>query len=82
VHLGKKAVLCKDTPAFIANRIGFYSGNKVGELTEKYGLTIEEVDKITGEPLGWPNTGSYRLLDLVGLDTSVKVTQRSDRQLS
>lgn len=75
VYLGKKAVLCKDTPAFIANRIGFYSGNKVGELTEKYGLTIEEVDKITGEPIAWPNTGSYRLLDLVGLDTSVKVTK-------
>ena len=75
VYLGKKAVLCKDTPAFIANRIGFYSGNKVGELTEKYGLSIEEVDKITGEPLAWPNTGSYRLLDLVGLDTSVKVTK-------
>lgn len=75
VYLGKKAVLCKDTPAFIANRIGFYSGNKVGELTEKYGLSIEEVDKITGEPIGWPNTGSYRLLDLVGLDTSVKVTK-------
>jgi 3-hydroxyacyl-CoA dehydrogenase len=74
VYLGKKAVLCKDTPAFIANRIGFYSGNKVGELTEKYELTIEEVDKITGETIGWPNTGSYRLLDLVGLDTSVKVT--------
>ena len=73
--LGKKTVLCKDTPAFIANRIGFFSGNKVGELTEKYGLTIEEVDKITGEPIGWPNTGSYRLLDLVGLDTSVKVTK-------
>lgn len=75
VYLGKKSVLCKDTPAFIANRIGFYSGNKVGELTEKYGLSIEEVDKITGEPIGWPNTGSYRLLDLVGLDTSVKVTK-------
>lgn len=74
VYLGKKAVLCKDTPAFIANRIGFYSGNKVGELTEKYNLTIEEVDKITGDTIGWPNTGSYRLLDLVGLDTSVKVT--------
>ncbi len=75
VYLGKKAVHCKDTPAFIANRIGFYSGNKVGELTEKYGLSIEEVDKITGETIGWPNTGSYRLLDLVGLDTSVKVTK-------
>lgn len=75
VYLGKKAVLCKDTPAFIANRIGFYSGNKVSELTEKYDLSIEDVDKITGEPIAWPNTGSYRLLDLVGLDTSVKVTK-------
>lgn len=75
VYLGKKAVLCKDTPAFVANRIGFYSGNKVSELTEKYDLTIEEVDKITGEPMGWPSTGSYRLLDLVGIDTSVKVTK-------
>jgi 3-hydroxyacyl-CoA dehydrogenase len=75
VFLGKRAVLCKDTPAFIANRIGFYSGNKVSELTEKYQLTIEEVDKLTGETIAWPNTGSYRLLDLVGLDTSVKVTK-------
>ncbi|MCZ2102740.1 MAG: 3-hydroxyacyl-CoA dehydrogenase/enoyl-CoA hydratase family protein [Chitinophagales bacterium] len=74
VYLGKNTVLCKDTPAFIANRIGFYSGNKIGELTEKYGFTIEEVDKITGDPIGWPSTGSFRLLDLVGLDTSVKVT--------
>ncbi len=73
--LGKRTVLCKDTPAFIANRIGFFSGNKVAELTEKYNLSIEEVDKITGEPIGWPNTGSYRLLDLVGLDTSVRVTR-------
>lgn len=75
VYLGKKTVLCKDTPAFIGNRIGFYSGNKVNELTEKYDFSIEEVDNITGEPIGWPNTGSYRLLDLVGLDTSVKVTK-------
>lgn len=74
-YLGKKTVLCKDTPAFIANRIGFFTGNKVGELTLKYQLSIEEVDKITGETIGWPNTGSYRLLDLVGLDTSVKVTK-------
>ncbi len=75
VYLGKKTVLCKDTPAFIANRIGFYSGNKIGELTEKYGFSITEVDKITADPIGWPSTGSYRLLDLVGLDTSVKVTK-------
>ncbi len=74
-YLGKKTVLCKDTPGFIANRIGFYSGNKVNELTNKYNLTIEEVDKLTSQPIGWPNTGSFRLLDLVGIDTSVKVTK-------
>lgn len=73
--LGKRTVLCKDTPAFIANRIGFYSGNKVAELTEHYQLSVEDVDKLTGETIGWPNTGSYRLLDLVGIDTSVKVTK-------
>lgn len=75
VYLGKKTVLCKDTPAFIANRIGFFSGNKITELTTKHDLTIVEVDKLTGAAIGWPSTGSYRLLDLVGLDTSVKVTK-------
>lgn len=73
-YLGKQSVKCKDTPAFIANRIGFYTGNKVIELTQKYNLKVEEVDKLTGAPLGLPNTGSFRLVDLVGLDTSVKVT--------
>jgi 3-hydroxyacyl-CoA dehydrogenase len=73
--LGKKTVLCKDTPAFIGNRIGFFSGNKINELTGKYNLKISDVDRLTGETIGWPSTGSYRLLDLVGLDTSVKVTK-------
>ena len=72
-YLGKKSVLCKDTPAFIANRIGFFSGSKISELTQKYNLKIEEVDKLTGPAMGWPSTGSYRLLDLVGFDTSQKV---------
>lgn len=75
IWLGKKTVLCKDTPAFIANRIGFFSGNKITELTQKYDLSIVEVDKLTGAAIDWPSTGSYRLLDLVGLDTSVKVTK-------
>ena len=75
IVLGKKTVLCKDTPAFIANRIGFFSGNKINELTDKYKLKISDVDKLTGDAIGWPSTGSYRLLDLVGLDTSVKVTE-------
>lgn len=75
IALGKKTVLCKDTPAFIANRIGFYTGNKITELTDALDLTVVEVDKLTGDAIGWPSTGSFRLLDLVGLDTSVKVTQ-------
>lgn len=72
-YLGKKTVLCKDTPAFIANRIGFFSGNKIAELTVKHNLPIEAVDKLTGSAMGWPSTGSFRLLDLVGFDTSQKV---------
>ena len=75
LYLGKQTVLCKDTPAFIGNRIGFFSGNKITELTDKFKLSITEVDKLTGSTIGWPSTGSYRLLDLVGLDTSVKVTE-------
>ena len=73
--LGKQTVLCKDTTAFIANRIGVMSGCKIFELTEKYDMTIEEVDAITGTLIGRPNTASYRLQDLVGLDTSDKVTK-------
>jgi len=75
VQLGKQTVLCKDTPAFIANRIGVMSGCKLFALTEQYELSIEEVDALTGSLLGRPNTGTYRLQDLVGLDTGDKVTQ-------
>ncbi len=75
IYLGKQTVKCKDTPAFIANRVGFYTGNKILDLTEKYNFKIEEVDKLTGSIIGLPSTGSFRLLDLVGLDTSMKVTQ-------
>jgi len=72
-YLGKKTVLCKDTPGFIGNRVGFFSGAKMSELTHKYSLTIEEVDALTGTLLARPKTGHYRLQDLVGLDTSNKV---------
>ncbi|MEE3085433.1 MAG: 3-hydroxyacyl-CoA dehydrogenase family protein, partial [Bacteroidota bacterium] len=75
VNLGKQTVLCKDTPAFIANRIGVMSGLKVFDLTQKYDLSIEEVDALTGALIGRPNTGTFRLQDLVGLDTGEKVTQ-------
>ena len=75
VVLGKQTVLCKDTPGFIGNRIGVMSGIKVLELTEKYNFTIEEVDLMTGSVIGHPNSGSYRLQDIVGLDTSDNVTR-------
>jgi len=73
--LGKETVLCKDTPAFIANRIGVLSGSKIIELVEKYDMSIEEVDAITGDLINRPKTATFRLQDLVGIDTSDKVTQ-------
>lgn len=66
--LGKGIVPCKDTPNFIANRIGSFWGGTVGEITAKGDYSIEEVDAITGPLIGLPGTASYRLLDLVGID--------------
>ena len=73
VFLGKQTVLCKDTPAFIANRVGIYAMSKMFQLIKELDLTIEEVDKITGPATGKPKTGTFRLSDLVGLDTTVHV---------
>ena len=75
VYLGKQTVLCKDTPAFIANRVGVYAMAKIYQLTEELGLRIETVDKLTGPAIGRPKTGTFRLGDLVGHDTAVKVIQ-------
>lgn len=71
--LGKETVLCKDTPAFIANRVGVYSMAKIFQLTTELGLKIEEVDQLTGPVIGRPKTGTFRLSDLVGNDTGTKV---------
>lgn len=73
--LGKTPVLCKDTPGFIGNRVGVYSMAKVMELAQEIGLTIEEADALTGSILGRPKTGTFKLADLVGLDTAVNVTK-------
>lgn len=73
VYLGKETVLCKDTPAFIANRVGVYAMAKVFQLTQELGLTIEEVDALTGPAIGRPKTGTFKLSDLVGNDTGTKV---------
>ena len=72
-YLGKRAVLCKDTPAFIANRVGVYAMAKIFQLTEQLELPIELVDKLTGDAIGRPRTGTFALGDLVGLDTAEKV---------
>lgn len=73
--LGKQTVLCKDTPAFIANRVGVYSMARIFQLTEELNLPISLVDKLTGPAIGRPNTGTFRLADLVGHDTGIKVMQ-------
>ncbi len=75
--IGKKPVTGRDTPNFIANRIGVYSMLKVMRLAEKYRLDIETVDMITGSPIGHPKSASYRLADMVGLDTLLHVTTNS-----
>ena len=66
--LGKGVVLCKDTPNFIANRIGSFFGATVYKLTIEDDYTVEEVDALTGSLIGLPNSASFRLLDIVGLD--------------
>lgn len=73
--LGKTTVLCKDTPAFIANRVGVYSIMSLLHLVEKLDLTVEEVDKFTGPALGRPKSATFRTTDVVGLDTMIKVSK-------
>ncbi|MEM0999296.1 MAG: 3-hydroxyacyl-CoA dehydrogenase/enoyl-CoA hydratase family protein [Bacteroidota bacterium] len=75
LFLGKRTVECKDTPAFIANRVGIYALLKVLDEVKKLGLTVEETDKLTGPASGKPKTGTFRLSDLVGADTTLKVKQ-------
>ncbi|MGL4599459.1 MAG: 3-hydroxyacyl-CoA dehydrogenase family protein, partial [Bacteroidia bacterium] len=72
-QLGKTTIVCKDTPAFIANRVGVYSIMALFHLVEKMGLTVEEVDKLTGPVLGRPKSATFRTCDVVGLDTLIHV---------
>ncbi|HZN58687.1 MAG TPA: 3-hydroxyacyl-CoA dehydrogenase/enoyl-CoA hydratase family protein [Planctomycetota bacterium] len=75
VRLGKGVVRCKDTPNFIANRIGVFCMGASCRLMLQLGLTVEEVDEVTGPPMGRPKTASFRLHDLVGIDVAVMVMQ-------
>ncbi len=68
VHLGKGVVFAKDTPNFIANRIGTFSVLNVMRLMQEMDLSIEDVDALTGQAIGWPRSATFRTIDLVGLD--------------
>src|SRR5664279_3311625 len=68
LHLGKSVVYAKDTPNFIANRIGTFSMLNVMRVMQEMDLSVEEVDALTGTAVGWPKTGTFRLGDMVGLD--------------
>ncbi len=71
--LGKTSVVAKDTPAFIGNRIGIFSIMSLFHMVKEMGLTIEEVDKLTGPVIGRPKSATFRTVDVVGLDTLVHV---------
>jgi 3-hydroxyacyl-CoA dehydrogenase len=68
LRLGKGVVQAKDTPNFIANRIGTFSALNIMRLMQEMDLGIEEVDALTGQAVGWPKMATFRLTDLVGLD--------------
>jgi 3-hydroxyacyl-CoA dehydrogenase len=73
-HLGKEVVFARDTPNFIANRIGVFIMLEAIRLMQSEDLSIEEVDALTGSAIGWPRTGTFRLADMVGLDVLAAVT--------
>jgi 3-hydroxyacyl-CoA dehydrogenase len=73
--LGKTTVLCKDTPAFIANRVGIFGIMDTLRVVKELNLTVEEVDKLTGPLVGRPKSATFRTMDVVGNDTLIKVTQ-------
>ncbi len=73
LFLGKTTVLCKDTPAFIGNRVGIYGLLKVIDSMRKFDLNVDEIDRLTGPVIGRPKSATFRTSDVVGLDTLVKV---------
>ncbi|HPH84397.1 MAG TPA: 3-hydroxyacyl-CoA dehydrogenase/enoyl-CoA hydratase family protein [Ferruginibacter sp.] len=75
LYLGKTTVLCKDTPAFIANRIGVFGMMAIMNSMEKLSLSIDEIDALTGPVIGRPKSATFRTADVVGIDTLVKVAK-------
>lgn len=81
-YLGKTAIQCKDTPAFIANRIGIYAIMLTFELMDQLGLKVEEVDTLTGPVIGRPKSATFRTCDLVGLDVLADVAHGLHQNLT
>jgi 3-hydroxyacyl-CoA dehydrogenase len=79
LKLGKTVVAAKDVPNFIANRIGTFELLNTFQIMEEQGLTIEEIDAMTGSILGWPKTGTFRLADMVGIDVLANVARNFAR---
>ncbi|MGB4936098.1 MAG: 3-hydroxyacyl-CoA dehydrogenase/enoyl-CoA hydratase family protein [Ferruginibacter sp.] len=75
VTLGKTTVLCKDTPAFIANRVGVFGMMAIMNAMAKLDLTVDEIDALTGPVVGRPKSATFRTADVVGIDTLVKVAK-------
>lgn len=75
LYLGKTTVLCKDTPAFIANRIGVFGMMAIMNSMDKLQLSVDEIDALTGPVIGRPKSATFRTADVVGIDTLVKVAK-------
>jgi 3-hydroxyacyl-CoA dehydrogenase len=81
-HLGKGTVRAKDTPAFIANRLGVYGFQRALALAQELGLGVDEVDELTGPLIGRPKSATFRTLDVVGLDVAAAVADHCHTDLS
>ncbi len=75
LYLGKTTVLCKDSPAFIANRIGVFGMMAIMNTMDKLQLSVDEIDALTGPVIGRPKSATFRTADVVGIDTLVKVAK-------
>jgi 3-hydroxyacyl-CoA dehydrogenase len=82
LKLGKEVVAAKDVPNFIANRVGTFAMLNTCRIMQQQGLSIEEIDLLTGSVVGWPKTGTFRLADMVGIDVLGSVAKNFARNAS